>query len=102
VFDSRQVLEFFLFSIAFRAALGPTQPPIQCVPEVLSPEAKRPGREADHLPPSSAEVKNVWSYASTPPYVFMALCLIKHMTSLHTVVYTLAFTFVADRYQTKR
>jgi hypothetical protein len=28
---------------------------------------KRPGSEADHSPPSSAEVKNVWSYASTPP-----------------------------------
>jgi hypothetical protein len=28
---------------------------------------KRPGREADHTPPSSAEVKNVWSYTSTPP-----------------------------------
>jgi hypothetical protein len=32
---------------------------------------KRPCREADHLPPSSAEVKNAWSYTSTPPYVFM-------------------------------
>jgi hypothetical protein len=28
---------------------------------------KRPGREADHSPPSSAEVKNGWSYTSTPP-----------------------------------
>jgi hypothetical protein len=27
---------------------------------------KRPGREADHSSPSSAEVKNVWSYTSTP------------------------------------
>jgi hypothetical protein len=25
-----------------------------------------PGREADHSPPSSAEVKNAWSYTSTP------------------------------------
>jgi hypothetical protein len=28
---------------------------------------KRSGREADHLPPSSAEVKNARSYTSTPP-----------------------------------
>jgi hypothetical protein len=28
---------------------------------------KRPGREADHSPPSSAEVKNAWSYTFTPP-----------------------------------
>jgi len=28
---------------------------------------KRPVREADHSPPHSAEVKNSWSYISTPP-----------------------------------
>jgi hypothetical protein len=59
-------------------ALGPTQPPIQWVPGALSLGVKRPEREADHLPPSSAEVKNAWSYASTPQYVFMAWCLVKH------------------------
>jgi hypothetical protein len=45
----------------------PTHPPIQCVPGALSLVVMRPGREADHLPPSSAEVKNAWSYTSTPP-----------------------------------
>jgi len=30
------------------------------------PGVKRPGREADHSPPPSAEVKNAWSYTSTP------------------------------------
>jgi hypothetical protein len=38
-------------------ALGPTQPPIQWVPGALSLGVKRPGREAGHSPPSSAEVK---------------------------------------------
>jgi hypothetical protein len=33
---------------------------------VLSLGTKRPGREADHSPPSSAEVTNAWSYISTP------------------------------------
>jgi hypothetical protein len=33
---------------------------------------KRQGREADHSPPTSAEVKKMWIYTSTPPYVFMA------------------------------
>jgi len=28
---------------------------------------KLPGREADHLPPTSVEVKDAWSYTSTPP-----------------------------------
>jgi hypothetical protein len=36
-------------------------------PGALSLGLKRPGREADHSPPSSAEVKNAWSYTSTPP-----------------------------------
>jgi hypothetical protein len=38
----------------------------------LSLGVKRPGREADHSPPTSAEVKKTWIYTSTPPYVFMA------------------------------
>jgi hypothetical protein len=40
-----------------RTALGPTQPPIQLVQGALSVGVKRPGREAGHSPPSSAEVK---------------------------------------------
>jgi hypothetical protein len=36
------------------------------------PGVKRPGREADHSSPTSAEVKNTWIYTSTPPYIFMA------------------------------
>jgi hypothetical protein len=38
----------------------------------ISPGKKRPGREADHSPQSSAEIKKCWSYASILPYVFMA------------------------------
>jgi hypothetical protein len=56
-FDSRRGLGIFLFTTASRTALGPTQPPIQWVPRVLSLGVKRLGREADHSPPSSAEVK---------------------------------------------
>jgi hypothetical protein len=45
-----------------RAALGPTQPPIQWVPGV-----KQPGRDVDHLPPTSAEVKErVEQYLYSP------------------------------------
>jgi hypothetical protein len=33
---------------------------------------KRQGREADHSPPTSAEVKKIWIYTSTALYVFMA------------------------------
>jgi len=58
--------------------LGPTQPPIQWVPAILTPGAERPGREAGHLPPSGTEVKNAWRYTSTLQYVFMEWCLVKH------------------------
>jgi hypothetical protein len=56
-FDSRRGLGIFLFTTWSRTALGPTQPPIQWVPGVLSLGTKRLGRETDHSPPSSAEVK---------------------------------------------
>jgi hypothetical protein len=77
-FVSRQGLGIFLFTTESRPALGPIQPPIQWVPGTLSLGLKRPGCEADHLSPSIAEVKNARKYTSTPPYVFMAWCLIKH------------------------
>jgi hypothetical protein len=50
-------LGIFLFTTASRPALGPTQPPIQWVPGTLSLGVKRRGSEADHSPPSSAEVR---------------------------------------------
>jgi hypothetical protein len=54
---------------ASRPVLEPTQAPIQGV--------KRSGREGDHSPPPSAEVKNAWSHAAAPPYVFIIVwCLI--------------------------
>jgi hypothetical protein len=56
-----------LHHTASRPVLGPTQPPIQRVPVALSLGVKRPVCEADHLPPSSAEIKNAWSYTSTLP-----------------------------------
>jgi hypothetical protein len=59
----------FLFCKSSRLALGSTQPSIQWVPRDSS-GVKRPGREADHSPPTSAEVKKMWIYTSTPP-----LCL---------------------------
>jgi hypothetical protein len=41
----------------------------------LTPGVERWEREADHSPPSSAEVKKGWSYTSTPHFVFV---LFKH------------------------
>jgi hypothetical protein len=50
-------LGIFLFTTESRPSVGTTQPPIQWVPGALSTEVKRQGRESDHSPPSSAEVK---------------------------------------------
>jgi hypothetical protein len=47
----------FLFATEFR--------PMGAVEWCLSVGVKHPGREVDHSPPSSAEIKNVWSYYST-------------------------------------
>jgi hypothetical protein len=94
-FDSRRGLGIFLFTTASRTALVPTQPLIQFVPGALSLGVKRPGRETDHSPPSSAEVKNAWLYTSTPQYAFMAWCLVSTGTTL-TFTFTSSFINVND------
>jgi hypothetical protein len=58
-YDYRWGLGIFLFTTASRTALEPTQPPIRWMPGALSLGVKWPGREADHSPPSSAEVKEL-------------------------------------------
>jgi hypothetical protein len=51
----------------FRPALGPTWSPIQWVPGAILPGPKHPGHKYDHSFPSSAKVKNEWSFTTTPP-----------------------------------
>jgi hypothetical protein len=50
--------KIFLFSTASRPAVRPIQPPILWVLGVVYLGVKRQGREADHSPPSRAEIKN--------------------------------------------
>jgi hypothetical protein len=54
----------------------------------LSPGVKRQGLEADHSHPISVEVKKMWIYTSTPPYVFKAQ-VVKHRDN---------FTFFLPKY----
>jgi hypothetical protein len=59
-FDPRQGQRIFIVASASRPALGPTQPPVQWVPGTGGPfpgGTARSGRDADHSPLSSAEVK---------------------------------------------
>jgi len=72
------MMETFLFANASRPVLGPTQIPIQLVAWAVIAGVRWPGREADHSPLSSYEVKNVLSYNFTPEYIFTAWYLVKY------------------------
>jgi hypothetical protein len=77
-FDFGLGLGIFLFTTASRTVLRPIEPPIQWVPGAFPLGVRRPGRETDHSLPSSAEVKNAWSYTSTPPIRLHGVGLVKH------------------------
>jgi hypothetical protein len=61
--------KIFLFLLASRPPLGPTQPPTKCAPGENSPEVERPGSEAVHSPQSSSDAKNSGAIRR---YVFVA------------------------------
>jgi hypothetical protein len=48
-------------------------------PKQVLNSGKGPGRETDHSPPASAEIKKICIYTSTPPYALaqgqLYLCL---------------------------
>jgi hypothetical protein len=61
-----QHLKIFVSSTRCRQILGPTQPHIQWVPGTLVPGVKRTAREADHSPPSSAQIKKGGAITPAP------------------------------------
>jgi len=63
-------VQFPAGATASRLALGSTQLPIHCIQGV-----KWQGREAENSYPSSADVKNAWSYTSTHSYFFHGVVL---------------------------
>jgi hypothetical protein len=50
-------------SVLPRLLLGTTQPSVLWAPTAFSSRVKQPEHKANLLPPSSAEVKNVWNYS---------------------------------------
>jgi len=75
-----RILDLLLLTTVSRMGLRPTQPPTQWV-RGAPLGIKRPGREDDHSPQSSAFVKNEWRYTSTPP-IRLNGCLVKHTDNL--------------------
>jgi hypothetical protein len=69
-FDLKKEHEICMVSKAFILAVGPMPPFSNSV--ALSPGVHQPEHETYCIPPSSTEVKNEWSYYSTPSYAFMA------------------------------
>jgi len=55
---------------------------------VHSSEVKEQGCENGRPPSFRAEVKNMWKYIHHP-YVFMAVCLIKHMDNFASITFML-------------
>jgi hypothetical protein len=60
-------MDIFLFATASRPALRPNRPPIQRLLGALTPVVNRPGREADHSPPSSAECVELYLHSPSTP-----------------------------------
>jgi hypothetical protein len=92
-FDCWRGLGIFLFTTAFRTALGPTQSPIRWVPGAFSLGVKRPGREATHSPSSSADVKEcVELYLHSPNTLSWRGAQLKHRDNFTFYLYLYTHT----------
>jgi hypothetical protein len=59
--------------LKFHTALGPNSLLIRWALELFTLEARWPGREADHSPPSKAKVKNEWINISTTSILYFVM-----------------------------
>jgi hypothetical protein len=65
--------------VGWNPALRSTQRPIQWVQRAISLRVKRPGREDDHSPPASAEVKPISFHGAVLNYLSIGTTLPYHM-----------------------
>jgi hypothetical protein len=77
-------IEGIFFLLATGSGAHPASYPVGTCGSL--PGGKVAGREADHLPPSSVEIKNEWSYTSTPHY-FMTRYLVKHRDNFAVIFF---------------
>ena len=69
-----------------------------CVQGILCKDVKRPDREADKSPPSSAEFKNEWSYTSSSTSYALMACT-RTAFRLYLLIKYLNFASVINKYQ---
>jgi hypothetical protein len=82
---------YFFLRLRVQTASGAHRPSSPVSAGDSSPtEQKRPGREADHSPPSNTEVKTVWSCTSPLQYACMAWHLVKHRDSCTFLLFNIA------------
>ena len=96
-FDSQQGQEIIFFCRIVQTGSGPTQPPLQWVPEASSLGVKWLIHEADHWRPNSAMLKNEWTYNSNPLYTFMPreqFYLIGLIKTMQTIFWCSSFIIV--------
>jgi hypothetical protein len=65
-------VRYFSLLQGIQPGCGAHQVSFQWLPLALSLGIRLWGREADRSPPSSAEIKEWWSYVSTPQYICLA------------------------------
>ena len=82
LFDSQHRPQFLL-SEPSGHVVGLTPSSTTWAPMAVPQRIKQPGCKADHLPLSSAEIKNVWSYTFTP-LTFIYVVLKKNFTFSYT------------------
>jgi hypothetical protein len=96
-FESQQGLAIFLFTIASWPAPHQASYPVGIRRSFPRVGVKRPGREADYLPPSSAEMKEwVELYLHSPNLPSWRDAQLKHGDSFTFIFITLRFCYSSD------
>jgi hypothetical protein len=90
-FDSQRGLGIFHHRVQSGSGAHPASYPMGT--RGSFPGVKPPGREADHSPPSSAGVKNAWSYTSTPPVRLHGVVLSWAQGQLYLHLYLLKYLY---------
>ena len=82
----------FFYSNSSRPNHGPTHRPIQCLPEALPQQLKRPELESNNIHQSSDKEENSSTYSPTPPWALIAQGVIKQRNDFLMSVFAYSIT----------